>query len=199
MQKAVYILLLIISNCAFAQRIINFNLYPTGTLIGIKFTLTAGKDCGGYKILHSTDSLSFSVIEDYAGICGNISANEIRSYTHQTPALNQKNYYKVLLATSESSNIQSVYLASQNADAIKAYPNPLDANHPILSCRVAGSGNSKLKAIIYSQNGKNIRNLELFSKSDLVLVDVSGLSNGLYILEIANGEKPFTTKFLINR
>lgn len=199
LKNLVVILCLLLGLNATSQRIINFNLYPTSTLVGIKFTLTKGSDCGGYKILHSTDSLNFTVIEDYAGICGNTSADDTKNFTHTSPVLNQKNYYKVVLATSEASVIRGVYIASSNSDAVKAYPNPMDANNGILNCRVNGSGTSKLKAIIYGQNGKVFRELEVYSKSDVVTIEVGNLRNGMYLLEITNGDKPYTTKFLINR
>src|SRR6188768_2748435 len=93
-----------------AQRVVSFELFQVNTTVSTKFTLRAGGTCYGYKILHSLDSINFSEVVDYPGICGSSGSDEYFSDVHQTPAMNQFNFYKVQLSTFETSEIKKIFV-----------------------------------------------------------------------------------------
>ena len=199
MRGFVVIFLIFISGAIHSQRIINFNLYPANNIVGISFTLTKGNNCGGYKILHSLDSLNFSTIEDYVGICGNTSTDDVKGFTHNSPALNQKNYYKVVLSTLESTPVKSVLITVQNTESINTFPNPVNPDNNFVYFRIQNPENTTLNCRLYDQFGKLIQKPEISAGSGTSKFDVSELKNGLYLFNISMGEKLFTAKFIINR
>ena len=199
MRGIVLIFLIFIYGAIHSQRIINFNLYPANNIVGVSFTLTKGNNCGGYKILHSLDSLNFSTIEDYVGICGNTSTDDVKGFTHNSPALNQKNYYKVVLSTLESTLVKSVLITVQNAESLNTFPNPVNPDNNLIYFRIQNPNNALLKCHLYDQFGKLIREFEITNNTGASELDISTLKNGLYLFSITIGEKKFTSKFIVNR
>jgi hypothetical protein len=201
MRKLISLLFIFITTCCSAQRIINFNLVTAGTNVGVRFTIAKGLQCGGYKIYHSTDSLSYNVVYDYPGICGGSGADETISFTHNNPAVNQLNYYKVELVPIETSRSAKIYVAGQAKAGVLAYPNPVSGSSTQLTLQISKAiNNLKLSGVIYDQVGKPMRQIDLNALLDDTLsIDLAGLSNGLYLIWLADGNQVYTTKFLVLR
>jgi hypothetical protein len=201
MRKLISLLFIFITTCCSAQRIINFNLVTAGTNVGVRFTIAKGVQCGGYKIYHSTDSLFYNAVYDYPGICGGSGADEPISFTHNNPAINQLNYYKVELVPIETSSAAKIYVAGQVKAGILAFPNPINASGNQLTLQISKAiTSSKLSGFIYDQVGKPMRRIDLNALLDGTLsVDVAELSNGLYLIWLADGNQVYTTKFLVLR
>jgi hypothetical protein len=77
---------------------------------------------------------------------------------------------------------------------IMIYPNPTSFNF-IITKDNSWDTNAQLR--MYSINGKLMSSSKLSSSRQYV--DVSNMNEGLYILEIINGDKVSTQKLIINR
>jgi hypothetical protein len=201
MRKLISLLFIFITIASFAQRIVNFYVFTAGTNVGLRFTIAKGVQCGGYKIYHSSDSISYSVVYDYPGICGGSGTDETISFTHNNPALNLVNYYKVELVPIETSRAEKIYVGEQIKSGLQVYPNPADALHNQLTLKLNNAtSNLKLAGFIYDQTGKPIRQLDLNAfPNEALSLEIANLSNGLYVIWLANDNQAYTTKFLVLR
>ena len=191
--------LLLAFNC-YAQRIQNFNLYPTSTSVVVKFTISAGPSCNRYTVLHSSDSLTYEEVGADPGICGTTSAPDDKSFTHLTPVFGKINYYRVRLEPYvETSNPKAVYVSSEVDQKMHVYPNPITTIYDWLTLKFFNLTNSRLVGNIYNQLGKPLNNLDFNTVASKATLGVSSLENGLYVIRLTDGTQNFTGKFIIFR
>jgi hypothetical protein len=199
LRKLITILLINISVVGLAQRLTDIKTLLVGTGVDVRFTVTKGTSCNGYTILHSLDSVYFLQVYHYPGVCGNSISDENVSFLHTNTSINTFNYYKIELVPIESSFVQRIFVPElPNAKAI-VYPNPIITNSDQLSFRILNSNNIKLKGFIYSEEGLRLRVLDLTTTIDIAKINVGDLINGIYSVQLNDGEKNYTYKFIINR
>ena len=196
-----FVLLLLTFLQANAQRIQNFGVFVAGSAVGVKFTISTGPQCSGYKIYHSLDSnFVNTVIYDYSGVCGASANPETVSYTHVNPTINQVNFYKVELIPFETSPIKRVFVPIDNTKIkLFVYPNPIVQTYDVLNLKIANSATKRLVGFIYNQFGKPLRELDVTTQFDLAALNVYDLTNGLYVLWLTDGTQAYSSKFIINR
>ncbi len=199
MRKISAFIFLMFSVCIYSQRIQNFTAFAAGASVGIKFTIAPGPECNGYTILHSTDSVSFNIIYNFPGVCGNTNTKQDISYTHSTPAIDQINYYKVELIPVETSNVIRVFVFGPPRAALLAYPDPIVSPYDLLNLRLANTGNTRVVGAIYDIYGKAIKNLDLITQGDLTYIHVDEFINGMYFISLNDGSHLYSTKFIIYR
>ena len=72
-------------------------MFTAGNGVSVKFTISKGAQCAGYRIWQGVDSVNFKLVYNYPGICGDLNVSQDISYFHETPNINQINYYKAEL------------------------------------------------------------------------------------------------------
>lgn len=182
-----------------AQRIVDFKLYPTKNSVSIKFTLSAGPDCGGYQVLRSTDSVNYYPVCEFAGICGLSSTTTEYACIDTNPVLNQTSFYRVLLNNFERSEVKRTYVSEPLGSDIVLFPNPLHANINTLRVKVQGVENKRLTGFLYNQSGNPIKELNLIISPDQAELNVNSLSNGVYFIWLTEGSASFSSSFIILR
>lgn len=181
---------------ALGQRIVNLQVFTLGNNVGIRFEISKGQSCNGYKILHSTDSINFKIVGDIAEVCGSTDESQIKNFTHNAPLLNTINYYKIDLFPLEVSKAVSIFVNSQQNNGPFIYPNPYLKENKSLSFRLPANAND-IKAFIYDQSGQFIRELILEINTDRASANINDLSNGLYIIRLSAGEKSYQSKLVV--
>lgn len=189
--------LALISLLVQAQRITNFNLYGVGKSVGLNFTITKGSTCNGYKVLHSQDSLNYTVIEDYAGICGNSSEDVTNSYTHTNPVQNRYSYYKVQIALGETSEVKRIFVSSKNGSGLIISPNPAAKFDKTVELRTVASENSHLVGYLTDLRANKFVELDLHSNNFLTEISIEGLKTGIYLVWLRDGEVIYCNKLMI--
>jgi len=193
-------ILLLFNFCSFSQRIQNFNVFAAGTGVGIKFTITKGNQCSGYAIWYSADSINFSPLYTYPGICGDVNTDQDQSYTHTNPLQNQTNYYKVeLQPLIEMSPVRRIYVSNQPQISMQVFPNPVVNIYDILNIKIFNTNNIRVVGFLYNQFGKPMRALDLRTTVDLAGLNINELSNGLYVIWLTDGTSAYSSKFIVNR
>lgn len=180
----------------FCQRISGFNLYPANTSITIRFSILAGPSCSGYSIYHSTDSVNYVEIHNYAGICGGSGSTETFTYTHVNPIQNVVNYYKVQIYPYEVA-YQRILFVPDGKGALTPFPNPVFQGNSTLHLKVHGSNNTKIFGYVFSPAGRPLMELDVSTSGDLVHVPISGFENGVYLVWLTDGAKVYSTKFVV--
>lgn len=199
MKKIISLLYLFVCLNGFSQRIQDFNLSLITTSVNIRFSISAGSQCGGYSILYSTDSVFYSTLYSYPGICGDLNNKQDYSYVHVSPAYNQYNYYKVELLALETSPAKKIFVSEQSRSNMMLYPNPIHFQYDILSLKIFNSNNLRVAGFLYNQFGKPIRSVDLTTIGDTGTLNISDITNGLYILWLTDGTVAYSSKFIINR
>lgn len=182
-----------------AQRIVDFKLYPTKNSVSIKFTLSAGPDCGGYQVLRSADSVNYYPVCEFAGICGLSSTSTEYACVDNAPLLNQTSFYKILLNNFERSEVKRTYVSEPVGSGILLFPNPLNETTSTLRIKVQGVENKRLTGFLYHQSGKPIKELDLMISPDQAEINVAALSNGVYFIWLTEGSTSFSSSFIILR
>lgn len=175
------------------SRIISFDGFITNNLVGLRFTVSKGNACTGYNIYHSTDSLNFNPIYQYAGICGSTTKDEQFSFTHQNPVPDVVNYYQVELIPLDKSKIIRVFVSQTPQVSVIPYPNP---TKDILNIKILNTNNLKLVAFIFSPFGQPEQQLVVDAKLDVVTLDVQSLARGVHVIFLTDGNQVFPTKFI---
>lgn len=175
------------------SRILSFDGYVANSTVGLRFTVSKGQACTGYNLWHSTDSINFSPIYQYAGICGSTSKDEQFSYTHSNPAPNQINYYQVELIPSDKSNILRLFVGNTPKVTVLPFPNPAK---DILNVKIFNTSNLRLYAFVFSPFGLPEKQFSIDAKLDVITFDIQALAKGLHALVLTDGNQTFSTKFL---
>lgn len=98
--RQILFLLFLVSVPVYAQvNILDFRANPAGDALNISWTIGPGNTCEDLEVQHSTDSVNFTMLYLYAGVCGDATFSQQYSWTHNTPACNQKNYYRLFART----------------------------------------------------------------------------------------------------
>ena len=197
--KKLIIIFLFFSTLCFSQRLQNFHLNLTHTIVTAKFTVAAGSSCNGYNVLHSTDSLNYTTIYNFPGICGNITKAEDFSFNHHSPTFNTNNFYKIELISLETSISQKIFVAEPPKKNIIVYPNPITNYSDKINLRVAKANNTYLSGFLFNQDGKPVRKLDFTTVFDYSYFYLNELENGLFVLWLTDGFSVYTTKFTVLR
>lgn len=199
MIKLFFYIFILFSLTANAQRISDYKIFLAGSGVAVKFTITKGTLCNGYIIKHSKDSINFTDVFNYPGICGDTARDESISYLHSDPLFNANNYYKIELVPVENSIIKKIFVPEILNTSISVYPSPVQTVTGHLTVRIYNTNNTKLSGFIYDAYGKPLKALDLITIFDLTTISVTELNNGVYFLRLSDGETSYISKFFILR
>ncbi len=192
LQFGLVLFLLFVIKIGYAQsRIQNLSATRFKQTIQLNFNISAGNSCSGYQIYHSTDSINFSLLYDYNGICGEISKPQAILYEHANPQKNTRNYYKILIEPNDYSSIASALFIDFAENEFVVLPNPMSGNFDMM---INNTNNNTLK--IYNEKGELV-----FEKSEIkdgiYHGDLSFLAKGVYIFKLSSSfAKTYQTKVL---
>lgn len=179
--------------------LVNSQNQGTQSQVLVRFSLSPGQACPGYEILHSTDSINYQQIYNYAGICGNQNNTESFNFTHGSPGIEMLNYYKVSIPGFETSPVHRIFVTQQTPKPnLMVYPNPVFTQDAI-RLRYFNYVGNKLEGYIYNQHGKPVQTLYLDIYQNESMVNIEGLSDGLYIVWLTDGNWLFRSKFVVKR
>lgn len=198
MKKIIYIFFLLCQTI-YAQRIQKFEAILSGTIVGVRFSISAGSSCNGYNVLHSIDSLNYYPIYNYAGICGELSKSQDHAFDHLSPTYDIVNFYKIELIGLETSPARRVYVPSSAKVNMLVYPNPITTNYDALNLRIFNTNNTRLVGFIYNQSGKPMRDLDFVTQGEYASLNAFDFGNGLYVLWLTDGYVVYSAKFVVNR
>ena len=127
MLKCLFLLLLVsFGFTAKSQSILSdFDIDLSEGKVLLAWTIKSGNVCNGMQILRSKDSISFVMIEDIQGVCGNLSSSVSYTFTDQTPILNTTNYYKINFGGQQESHVLGIEVINVINNSYLLKPNPV--------------------------------------------------------------------------
>ena len=149
--------------------------------------------------MQSTDSLNYLYVVDNPAICGTSGADEPKTDVHNKPAVNQYNWYKIELATSEQSQARKIFVSTSGRMPVLVIPNPVYSFDNNVQIRIANAFNTRLQGYIYDQYGHPKVFLDMVTVADLGSLQTSSYENGLYLIWLTDGHQAYTGKFVITR
>lgn len=179
------------------QRIQNFNLVEANGNVAVKFSVGKGSQCSGFSIFHSLDSVNYTLIYHYPGICGDVGVTQDYSYTHSSPVGNSNNFYKIELVNTETSPAQKIFVPVPPDEQIIVYPIPVNSVTEKLNVKVRT--NAALRGFIYNPFGVPVKPLSLSVNSFKTEITLDELNSGLYFIRLSDGKQNFSTSFIITR
>jgi len=189
---------LLLSYPLLAQRIQNIQLSSAGGIVRVDFTVGKGSNCDGYKIWHSTDSTFFNVVGDYPGLCSSNFEDLSHTFNHNGPQLNTINFYKIELAFVETSDIQRIYVSSDNRPLLTPYPNPVLLTDGIINLKTSGTENGLLEGFICDESGHQLSSLLVNSYNYTIQLPIYYLTSGIYFVWLSDGIFIYGTKFIVS-
>lgn len=160
-------------------QILTFNASPAGTKVNLTWKVATEVNVINYVVEYSIDNANWTV-------AGSVTANGSSSYTlqHQNPRKGI-NYYRIRIVDADGSakfsEIRRVSFG--NGGEIVVYPNPAAFGKVFVTLTDKLIGRSVVMDV-YGMNGQLVRRLQLTSANQTEQVNVSGLTNGKYILQI---------------
>jgi hypothetical protein len=181
-----------------SQRIQNIALSSAGGVVRVDFSVIKGSNCQGYNILHSTDSVFFTLVGEYSGICSSPTEDVPHSYNHTSPQPNAVNYYKIELTFVETSDIQRIYVSADGRPLLTPYPNPVLLSDGIINFRTSNTENGQLEGFICDESGHKLSNLLVNCYDYTIQVPIYYLSQGIYFVWLSDGVLVYGTKFIVS-
>ncbi len=167
----------------FAQNediLIQFSAVQVENRVQLNFTIKAGNTCNGIQIYRSEDSLNFAEIGDIQGICGSTGRNESYSFTDNSPAKNNVNYYRLQLGTLGYSYITKLFFIQLDGNSALLFPNPV-TDETIIT--FLNSSHAEVRLIVFSCEGKLVyESSPSYGNSFRLMKD--DFSPGLYFYKI---------------
>jgi hypothetical protein len=134
-----------------------FDALRNGDEVVVKWIVKSGFSCAAVNVLHSTDSITFTSIYEYPGICGASSVDESYSFTHTAPS-SGKNYYKMDLGSYGTSAVVMVEMVFYGTAGFVITGSPGTAHKVYFS----NAGNAIFTLELFNTEGKL-----LYTKQDI--------------------------------
>lgn len=164
----------------------------SGKNVVIQWVVEAYQSCDQVVVQHSTDSIYFSDIYSYPGVCGGSSVAESYQFKHSSPAVGP-NYYRLYLGRYGYSQIIRITVTG-NPAGLQVAPNPFNE-----STKVSLINEGKIyDVIILDMKGNIIRMDEKQFQPEFVFYRKL-LNAGLYYLIITDYRSLFTYAKIVIR
>lgn len=150
-----------------------------------------------FEIQHSTNGQNFKIISIKPA--AENSTSKIYYNFNDVNAQIGLNYYKIISVDKDgrqqTSAVVTVYFDLANKNLIVVYPNPAKYE---LNVNWNSTNNKEVRIFLFDGSGKKIKTLDNIKKNKSK-IDVSNLTNGVYLLEVLNtatGKSLGITKFV---
>ena len=162
------------------SRISYFNAIILGNDVRLDFTISKGPSCSGYQVYKSTDSLTYNLLFDYAGICGNTSTDQQISYTDGGVPQNTFLYYKILIPPFDYSKVARLYVDQKKTKKAQLYIYPQPVEN-IFTVYLEGQNPDDYTVKIFTYDG--LLKIDTYVNAYQYLkIDISTLERGIYCL-----------------
>ena len=172
----------------------SFVVEPADNGVLVAFTIKGGITCTGVSVQRATDSVNFSTVHEFIGVCGSLTTDESYSYTDMNPVSNTWSQYRLELGSlGLYSVIRNVRFIDYGTDQVIVFPNPCSEN-----CAVYFYNKTRdtHEVSLFDKTGRLVKTETL--TNDRWLVPVQDLTVGIYFYRITrDNENRFAGKILI--
>ena len=183
MLKCLFLLLLVsFGFTAKSQSILSdFDIDLSEGKVLLAWTIKSGNVCNGMQILRSKDSISFVMIEDIQGVCGNLSSSVSYTFTDQTPILNTTNYYKINFGGQQESHVLGIEVINVINNSYLLKPNPVSGASDLY---FQNDNQNEMVLKVFDDFGDVIYLDQTYSNK--FVFDSTSFSSGIYYFSLEN-------------
>lgn len=161
-----------------------FNGVESNGKVLLSWQIIAGSTCDGIRIFHSTDSINYTQVGEIVGVCGSFTEPVNYSFTHDTPQLNGRNYYRLQLGASGKSPTVVVSLVDTKATGYQIRPHPV--NGPAM-LYFDNPNQQPHTLTVYNISGRQAE--KYYTTNNAFYIQPEGAANGLYLFTIADDKE----------
>lgn len=163
--------------------LLSFTGQPQGKNVLLGWKSTSEVNFSHYDVEFSINGRNFNKVGEVASQNSNGAGVNEYSFLHLTPVVG-KNYYRLKIVDKDGAYVYSttIIVDFAGSNKISVYPNPFTS-----TLQVTGNGNKNTVRVL-DVNGKVILT-QVFNGSGIVL-DVSNLAAGTYMVQVNDGTKP---------
>ncbi|MGL4598148.1 MAG: hypothetical protein ACRCYO_11485 [Bacteroidia bacterium] len=168
------------------------DLVQTGSTTTIMWTIAPGNTCEDLEVQHSTDSINYSILYLYGGICGNASFSQSYSFEHTNPVCGKTNYYRLVTRTHGRIGNKSIFVPCYQSGGF-LFTTPPQTNQLKLTLNLSVSPVWNLE--LYDLSGKLIGKY-LIQESEFTYIKPDGTLR-TYIYRLTDdGNKTYSGKII---
>jgi hypothetical protein len=143
-----------------------------------------GNTCADLLLEMSKDSVNYTVVYDYPGICGDVTFSQSYQYIHQSEECNGKRYYRLISGSGVTYAQTELNFVCYGANGITlTYDHDLSA---VLINADIPSG-EKWEFSLYTLQGTNVLSQELTKGSNRIVWNTA--LAGIYIYTVMSGQR----------
>jgi hypothetical protein len=187
------ILLTIILKAQNPPMLLSFELNRFQNELLVTWEIESGNLCTGLKVEHSSDSINFTSIYEYPGICGSSTANERYSFSHTNPIANARNYYRINLNTNGVSDILGITFIKLEESGYALFPMPIESGSKLY---FSNDNNGTADFSIYNSSGALVLKTEGLKTNEISLDEIN-LPVGVYHFKIKVADRKIEGKFIV--
>lgn len=163
--------------------LVSFSVEQVGDSVIARWTVKAGFSCNDVTLERSRDSLYFTPVYTYPGICGASSENEDYSYPDHDPVKNSRSYYRLNLGNYGYSSVVALNYLDYSGKGYSVFPMPFTS----IATLYFDNPKGELFAFsIIDLKGKIIHRDDI--ETGRIEIDGSSWPAGVYIFLLTNGK-----------
>lgn len=171
-----------------------FNVQQDANNVVVFLTIRGGIQCSGLQVQRGSDSINYTLVHEFPGVCGSPSADESYVWVDNSPLRNTVNYYRLEIGNlGIVSDHKSVFFQYFESDQLLITPNPCED----CTVRFPNDKREKVRIQLFSIDGKFL--LEEETSSNFYSLSNFDLKGSVFLVSIfyENGKK-ITGKILKN-
>ncbi|MBK7965886.1 MAG: T9SS type A sorting domain-containing protein [Bacteroidetes bacterium] len=163
-----------------------FNVQQDGNKVIVFLTIRGGIQCSGLQVQRGTDSINYTLVHEFPGVCGSPSADESYVWVDDSPSRNTVNYYRLEIGNlGIVSEHKFVFFQYFEGDKLLITPNPCED----CTIRFPNDKREKVRVQLFSIDGKFL--LEEESTNNFYSLKDFDLQGSTFLVSIIyeNGKK----------
>lgn len=158
----------------------------------ITWIIGKGNQCSDVEVQHSTDSVNFTVVYSYPGICGSNDESVSYSWLHTDPLPGKKNYYRITLPGGYSQVVKVDHHSFENKGYVAT---PVPATGPV-TIFFRNSENTPHTLVLFDVSGREVQKITGIT-SGAVTIHRTFLRKGIYLFRLFdNASKVISGKII---
>lgn len=152
--------------------------------VALDWVVGPGNTCADLLLEMSTDSVNYTVVYDYPGICGDVTFSQSYQYIHQSEECNGKRYYRLISGSGVIfAQTQLNFICYGSNGITVKYDHDLTAI--LINSDIPSGENWKFS--LFTLQGTNVLSQELTKGSNRIVWNPA--QPGIYIYTVMSGQR----------
>jgi hypothetical protein len=157
-----------------------FNVQQDANKVVVFLTIKGGIQCSGLQVQRGSDSINYTLVHEFPGVCGSPSADESYVWVDDSPLKNTVNYYRLEIGNlGIVSEHKFVFFQYFEGDKLLITPNPCED----CTIRFPNDKREKVRVQLFSIDGKFL--LEEESTNNFYSLQNFRLQGSIFMVKVS--------------